>query len=291
MVSPAYFAGAVQLGALMQTASAFSSVQGALSFFVLTYSQLAEWTAVIQRLAGFNAATDAARTLRENQPIAPVRDPAVTGIALNDVVLNLPTGARLTAANGIAFAPHQDVLVRGPSGSGKSTLFRAIAGVWPFGRGKIALPKDARIMVLPQRPYFPTGTLADAITYPAGAGTYSEAELSGALNAVGLKELATRLAEEGHWNRTLSIGEQQRLAIARAILQAPDFLFLDEATASLDEPAEAAMYELLRSRLKDTTIVSIGHRSTLKAFHDRGLTMTPEGEIHRLTDETVKAPA
>jgi putative ATP-binding cassette transporter len=291
MVSPAYFAGVVQLGALMQTASAFNSVQGALSFFVLTYNQLAEWTAVIQRLAGFNSATAAARALRAGQPIAPAREEKTRAIVLEDLKLELPGGAPLASAERIAFAPNEDVLLSGPSGSGKSTLFRAISGVWPFGQGKIALPTDARIMVLPQRPYFPTGTLAEAATYPATPGSYSPAQLSEALEAVGLGDLVARLGEEGHWNRTLSIGEQQRLAIARAILQAPDFLFLDEATASLDEPAEAAIYQLLRKRLSETTIISIGHRSTLKAFHKKQLAMRPEGGIHRLAAEAPKAAA
>jgi putative ATP-binding cassette transporter len=291
MVSPAYFAGTVQLGALMQTASAFNSVQGALSFFVLTYSQLAEWTAVIQRLAGFDVAVSAAQSLRRSQPVVPTRDSAGEAIALENLELRLPRGAQLAKADAIQIAAKQDVLLTGPSGSGKSTLFRAIAGVWPFGRGRIALPRDAKIMILPQRPYFPIGTLAEAVAYPARPSTYSEAAISEVLSAVGLGELTARMEEEGHWNRTLSIGEQQRLAIARAILQAPDFLFLDEATASLDEPAEASLYKLLQSRLKDTTIISIGHRSTLGAFHAKRLVMAPDGDIHRLTESATKAAA
>ena len=155
------------------------------------------------------------------------------------------------------------MLVTGPSGAGKSTLFRAIAGIWPFGSGRILVPKDARLMMLPQRPYFPVGTLATAVTYPAEPGTFDRARLADAVSAVGLPALVQRLDEEAHWNRMLSLGEQQRLGIARAILQAPDFLFLDEATASLDEPSEAALYRLLHERLPGATIVSIGHRSTL----------------------------
>jgi vitamin B12/bleomycin/antimicrobial peptide transport system ATP-binding/permease protein len=140
------------------------------------------------------------------------------------------------------------------------------------------VPKDAKVMMLPQRPYFPVATLAAAVTYPAEPGTFSSAQLADVLVAVGLPPLVERLDEEAHWNRMLSLGEQQRLAIARAILQAPDYLFLDEATASLDEPSEAALYRLVQQRLKGATIVSIGHRSTLRAFHDRRLTLVRDGD-------------
>lgn len=290
MVAPAYFAGAVQLGALMQTASAFGSVQGALSFFVLTYSQLAEWTAVIQRLAGFDAAVANAQQLAQASPRVTVsRDESAKDIAIGDLELRLPNGDPLIRADGIKLAPKQDVLLTGPSGSGKSTLFRAIAGVWPFGRGRIVMPASARIMILPQRPYFPVATLASAIAYPAETGAYPEAVLRDALTAVGLPGLVSRLGEEGHWNRMLSIGEQQRLAIARAILQKPDYLFLDEATASLDEPSEAALYKLLREQLGNTTIISIGHRSTLDAFHRKGISLVSDGSTHRLQEAPLKA--
>ncbi len=168
-----------------------------------------------------------------------------------------------------AFGAGRNALLTGPSGSGKSTLFRAIAGVWPFGRGTIAIPNDAHVMVLPQRPYFPVATLATAITYPGGTRHVPDDTLARTLETVGLPALAPRLNEEAHWNRILSLGEQQRLAIARAILQKPDFLFLDEATASLDEASEAALYGMLRTQLAGTTVISIGHRSTLRAFHDR----------------------
>jgi len=290
LVAPAYFANAVQLGALMQTASAFGSVQGALSFFVLTYNQLAEWTAVIQRLAGFNASAANARTMTLAAPrVTAGHDRGSNGIAVGGLSLRLPNGEALMSADGITLPQREGVLLTGPSGSGKSTFFRAIAGIWPFGKGSITLPRDARVMLLPQRPYFPIATLSSAITYPAEPGTFTAETVAEVLKAVGLPELVSRLDEEAHWNRMLSIGEQQRLAIARAILQKPDFLFLDEATASLDEPAEAALYKLLRERLKDTAVISIGHRSTLSAFHRKGLAMVPDGPIHRLGEQALKA--
>jgi len=181
------------------------------------------------------------------------------------------------------------VLVTGPSGSGKSTLFRAIAGIWPFGTGTIDIPAQAKLMMLPQRPYFPVGALGDAVIYPSAPGAFQAARIRDAVIAVGLPDLAERLGEDGHWNRMLSLGEQQRLGLARALLHMPDYLFLDEATASLDEPSEARLYRLLTEKLPQATIVSIGHRSTLDAFHTRKVTMVKNGMIHVLADG--EAPA
>ena len=292
VISPAYFGGAVQLGGLMQTASAFTSVQGALSFFVNAYRQLAEWRAVVARLDGFNIAVERALA-------ATTATPAITVSAregkdrleVDDLLVRLPEGkTALLAANDLAISAGERVLLTGPSGAGKSTLFRAIAGAWPFGAGMIRVPKGAKLMMLPQRPYFPIGTLAAAVTYPAEPGTFDTETLREVITAVGLPALADRLGEEAHWNRMLSLGEQQRLGIARAILQAPDYLFLDEATASLDEAAESALYRLLNARLKHSAIVSIGHRSTLAAFHRRGLVLERDGEINRLRQAAL-APA
>ncbi|MGE3868162.1 MAG: ABC transporter ATP-binding protein/permease [Pseudorhodoplanes sp.] len=283
MVSPAYFSGQVQLGALMQTASAFGSVQGALSFFVSTYSELAEWGAVIQRLTGFDAAMSNAQNT-EAPTVAIRHEPARNGIGIEDLAIRLPEGGPLLGRSRAALEAGEHVLLTGPSGSGKSTLFRTLAGIWPFGSGSVALPQDARLMILPQRPYFPITTLAAAIAYPGQPGSFSHEAIADALNAVGLPNLAGRLYEEAHWNRMLSPGEQQRLAIARALLQRPDYLFLDEATASLDEPSEAALYRMLREKLPETTIVSIGHRSTLDAFHDRKLVLRPSGDRHTLSE-------
>jgi vitamin B12/bleomycin/antimicrobial peptide transport system ATP-binding/permease protein len=292
VISPAYFAGAVQLGGLMQTASAFTSVQTALSFFVNAYRQLAEWRAVIARLDGFNIAVERAQAAATGVPaIAVSAREGKDRVEIDDLLVRLPQGTALVAADNIAISAGERVLLTGPSGSGKSTLFRAIAGTWPFGTGTIQVPKGAKVMALPQRPYFPIGTLAAAVTYPAEPGTFGSEALGEVITAVGLPALAGRLTEEAHWNRMLSLGEQQRLGIARAILQAPDYLFLDEATASLDEAAEAALYRLLNARLKRTTIVSIGHRSTLAAFHRRGLVLERDGELNRLREAALQPAA
>jgi putative ATP-binding cassette transporter len=284
VVSPAYFAGTIQLGGLMQTASAFGSVQKSLSFFVSStiYREFAEWRAVIQRLAGFESAVAAGRNAASVPPVIEVAPAEGKALQIDGLAVSLPAGVPLVAADDIIVSGGERVLVTGPSGSGKSTLFRAIAGIWPFGKGRVRVPKDAKLTMLPQRPYFPIGTLAEAITYPAVPGTFERARMVEAIKAVGLPALVERIDEEAHWNRMLSVGEQQRLGIARALLQAPDYLFLDEATASLDEPAEAALYKLLQERLPDATIVSIGHRSTLLEFHNRKMTMERDGERYRL---------
>jgi putative ATP-binding cassette transporter len=211
-------------------------------------------------------------------------------IGFHDLVVRLPNGIPLVNATDVVLKPGDRVLVSGPSGSGKSTLFRALAGVWPFGQGTITIPKIARMMILPQRPYFPIAPLAAAVAYPAEAGQFDAAMVAELIGAVGLPALVPRIEEEAHWNRMLSLGEQQRLGLARALLYRPDFLFLDEATASLDEPSEAALYRLLDQRLPQATIVSIGHRATLAAFHRRRLAFTRSGDRH-VVQETALAPA
>jgi len=290
VVSPAYFAGVIQLGGLMQTASAFSSVQGALSFFVTAYRNIAEWRAVVERLAGFDESIAAARAAATTPPVIVLAPSEASVVGFKDLAVRLPSGRPLVNAGNLSIKLGERVLVSGPSGSGKSTLFRALAGLWPFGSGMITVPKNARMMILPQRPYFPIASLAAAVAYPAEPGTFNAGKVAELIATAGLPALALRIEEEAHWNRMLSIGEQQRLGIARALLYAPDFLFLDEATASLDETAEAALYQLLERRLAHTTIVSIGHRATLAAFHKRRLGFSREGD-HYIVRETTLAPA
>jgi putative ATP-binding cassette transporter len=286
VASPAYFANQIQLGGLMQIASTFNNLQTALSFFVdVTYLRFAEWRAVIARLDGFDTAITQGQALASTKPAIGVSTrEGAKAIEVHDLVVRLPNGVPLVAADDIRIAAGERVLVTGPTGAGKSTMFRAMAGIWPFGSGTVVVPKGAKVMMLPQRPYFPVATLTAALSYPDEPGTFPRERLAEVLSAVGMAGLVPRLEEEGHWNRTLSLGEQQRLGIARAILQAPDYLFLDEATASLDEPAEAALYALLQARLKDTTLVSIGHRTTLAALHRRQLAMVREADRHRLRE-------
>jgi vitamin B12/bleomycin/antimicrobial peptide transport system ATP-binding/permease protein len=284
MVSPVYFAGAMQLGGLMQTAAAFRSVNEALSYFITSYRNIAEWRAIVARLNGFEEAIETGRAVALTPPTVEVVQRCGVPFAADHLDVRLPGGESIVAADHVAFPAGERVLITGPSGSGKSTLFRAIAGIWPFGSGRVTVPKGAKTMLLPQRPYFPVSSLAAAISFPAKASTFDDARIAEALVAVGLPRLAARLHEEEHWSRILSLGEQQRLAVARALLHAPDYLFLDEATASLDEAAEATLYRLLQDRLKGATIISIGHRSTLGAFHGRRIELVPDATFHRLRE-------
>jgi vitamin B12/bleomycin/antimicrobial peptide transport system ATP-binding/permease protein len=287
LIAPAYFAEKIQLGGMMQTANAFNSVQEALSFFISSYRTLAEWQSVVARLSGFETAIASAATLATGPDTIELE--ASTGgaaIDLRQLLLKLPNGSPLVSADSFNLRGNERTLVTGPSGSGKSTLFRAIAGIWPFGTGKIAIPAKASLMMLPQRPYFPVGSLQSAVVYPAETGAFSPDQVKAALAAVGLPKLASRIGEEAHWNRMLSLGEQQRLGLARALLLAPQYLFLDEATASLDEASEAALYRLIEEKLPATTIVSIGHRSTLEAFHQRNVVLAREGDRFALQDRS-----
>jgi putative ATP-binding cassette transporter len=285
MVSPAYFSGGMQLGGLMQTASAFNNVQNALSYFVSAYQAIAEFQAVVTRLSGFEHAIETARAAALTPPVIEVvarqDSPA---IAIDHLTVRLPQGEPLLNAEQLAVTSGERVLVTGPSGAGKSTLFRAIAGIWPFGSGRVTVPMEAKVMLVPQRPYFPVATLADAVTYPGRAGSFDDGHLTEVLTAVGLAGLIPRLHEEAHWNRMLSGGEQQRLAIARVLLYMPDYLLLDEATAALDEAAEAMLYRLLQERLPAATIISIGHRSTLGAFHRRRVGFIREANRYDVRD-------
>ena len=288
-MSPAYFAGHGQIGAVMQTADAFENVRAALSFFVDFYRDLADWRAVAARLSGFETAVAAAEAAAVTPPVIRVASVAeATSLHTEALDVRLPNRAPLLAADQFAIALGDRVLVTGPTGSGKSTLFRALDGIWPFGSGSVTIPRDASVRMMPQRPYFPDGSLADAIAYPAPPGRFAPEAILEALTAVGLPAFGERLDEQAHWNRMLSLGEQQRIAVARAILHAPDYLFLDEATASLDEPSEAGIYRLIEARLPRAAVVSIGHRSTLFAFHQRHVTVARTGERNVVQESAIR---
>jgi putative ATP-binding cassette transporter len=290
LIGPALFARHLKIGFMQEAMGAFDGVHTALSFFINIYQTLAEWRAVVERLSGFDAAIDKGAALCRAEPAVTVTTTGKTPeLRIDALNVRLPNGDPLVAAPDLAFGPGDRVLLSGRSGTGKSTLFRAIGGIWPLGAGTVMVPDGARVMVLPQKPYLPIGSLEAAVSYPSAPGAFPHDKVCDVLRAVGAPALAARLDEIAHWEKILSPGEQQRLAIARAILQAPDFLFLDEATASLDENAEAALYHLLHERIPRATIISIGHRSTLRAFHRRHLSLDREGDHCEVREVTLKA--
>ena len=276
--APFYFAGKITLGIMTQTANAFSNVNSALTFVVTYYVYLADYKAVLDRLTSFDQSIEKAGEYEFHpQLTSPQTDPG--NVSLAEVTLRLPDGRTIVENANLDLVSEIPALFIGPSGSGKSTLFRAIAGIWPYGQGKIDLPPSAKLMLLPQKPYIPLGTLRAALAYPAAPEQYDDATLRDAMKAAQLGHLLDKLdIEGGVWQQQLSGGEQQRLSIARALLEKPDWLFLDEATTAMDEPMEAAIYKTLREKLPKTTIVSIGHRATIAQFHERRLEMHPAGE-------------
>jgi putative ATP-binding cassette transporter len=275
VAAPFYFAGKITLGIMTQTARAFGSVNEALTFFVTYYVSLADFKSVLDRLTSFDLAIEnvkmpgfAPRTSADT-PAAPKH------LDIEALNLRLPSGREIIEDASLRLAEGEPVLLTGPSGSGKSTLFRAISGIWPFGDGAITLPANAKLMLLPQKPYIQIGTLRAAVTYPESPDRYDEAAIADALRTAKLRDFIGELDVEDIWPQRLSGGEQQRLAIARAILAKPDWLFLDEATSAMDEAMEAEIYETLVKKLPATTIVSIGHSASLAQFHKRRLEMQP----------------
>ncbi len=267
VASPRFFSGQMPLGGIFQIASAFGQVQGALSWFLNAYTMFANWKATVDRLVGFAESLEKVRAEADQLDGDRVEGDS-PALSLESLSLQLPQGKSLLAATSIRLKSGEDVLISGRSGSGKSTLFRALAGIWPYWKGRISLPKGARLLFLPQKPYLPIGTLRHAVSYPQDASKFSDDELHSALSAVGLPG---ELDRSENWAQVLSGGEQQRLAFARALLNKPDWLFLDEATAALPEEAQEALYRLLKERLPRTTVVSIGHRASLAGHHARQL--------------------
>lgn len=279
LIAPRYFSGQVALGQMFQTVDAFGRVQDALSWVVDSYRSLATWRSVVERLATFQ------------RSVAEARDAAGAGftrttaddgsIHLSGVDMELPNGTRLLDKADLTLTRGHSVVISGASGSGKSTLFRVISGIWPFGRGRIATP--AKCFFLPQRPYIPLGTLRQVITYPNAPDAFAAETVAGALRDAGLPRLVDQLDHEDQWAARLSGGEQQRVGLARALLARPDWIFLDEATASLDPDGEAQLYRTLKERLPEATLVSIAHRPSVAAFHDSRLVFErTEGQTVRL---------
>jgi vitamin B12/bleomycin/antimicrobial peptide transport system ATP-binding/permease protein len=278
VAAPRYFAGAIQLGELMQIASAFGRVQDALSWFVDSYGQLAEWRASVARVLAFADSTRVASAEAARGVGIRTVDRSPDEIALAGVDITAPAGTPLLRDVSTVIRRGERVLLAGPSGSGKSTIFRAIAGLWPYGDGEIRRPDGADMLFLPQRPYLPIGSLRRAVAYPSDPASIGDAAIVAALRRCRLHKLVDRLDEEQHWAQVLSPGEQQLLALARAFLHAPRWLFLDEATSALDESTEAHVYRELGRQLPDTTIVSIAHRPGVAAYHDRQLVLVPSGD-------------
>jgi len=284
VAAPRFFSGAIPLGGLMQTASAFGYVRESLSWFINVYASFAEWKATVDRLIGFHRLIEAAKEEQSLKSGVELQNGHDSTLGFDQLELALPSGEPLVSSASLDIAPGSRVLLQGPSGSGKSTLIRAIAGIWPFGQGRIRHPAAFDVLFLPQRPYFPLGTLRESVCYPAPADTVTDAEIEEALVAVGLPHLVPRLKDAANWSAQLSGGEQQRVAFARALLLKPAWLFLDEATSSLDNYSQMQLYELVTRRLTATTIVSIAHRSELADFHPQRLELrASEGGAHELT--------
>jgi putative ATP-binding cassette transporter len=270
VVAPRFFSGDIQLGVIFQTASAFGQVQGALSWFINVYVDFSTWKATVDRLIGFRASIERVRAEADRLDGERLESPD-GAIALDDLEIGLPQGTQLLSPTSIQIRPGEDVLVTGPSGAGKSTFFRSLAGIWPYWKGRIRLPRGARLLFLPQKPYLPLGSLKNAVAYPDEPAKHPDDEVRSALQAVGLGQLAADLERSENWAQVLSGGEQQRLAFARALLNKPGWLFLDEATSSLPEADQASLYRLLKERLANTTLISIGHRESLAQYHDKRL--------------------
>ena len=260
-----YLTKEVTLGGLMQVASAFGRVQDSLSYFVDMYSSIAQWQAVVMRLTYFGHHMHEVSQQAERFHVE--RFAAADVVEVNDMQINLPDGKPLLENISFTLHPGHNVLIKGVSGSGKSTLLRAISGIWPFVDGKIFLPSRDKLMFIPQKPYLPLGTLRAALNYP-GNKPIDDTELIYLMDLCQIGYLKDKLDLEADWSHVLSVGEQQRLAFVRAHIQQPQWLFLDEATSALDEDTEATMYSLLQERLQQTTVVSVGHRSTLNKYHE-----------------------
>lgn len=272
---PAYFAKAIPLGTIMQISSAFGQVQGALSFIVNSYTGLASWHAVVDRLRFFEQAMHEVQVIRETHYQITREDGP--HLAVRHLNVRLPDGRELIHDLDFTLERGQRLLIMGPSGGGKSTLVRALAGIWPFGEGVVQMPRNDRPLFLPQKPYLPLGTLRDVLVYPFGVPGVSDESLRGVLLLCGMPSLAERLDEARLWAHVLSLGEQQRLAFARILLQKPQWVFMDEATSALDEPAEGRLYEMLIEELPQTAIISVGHRSSLLQYHEQRLELLGEG--------------
>jgi putative ATP-binding cassette transporter len=274
IVSPAYLTGAIPLGTLVSAALAFQRVEAGFAFCIGAYAKLAEWKAIMDRLYQMEGAMAAVDTrIPSGAGAIAVAPGQGASLEVADLAVRLPSGAPIARAPALSAGPGERILITGPSGAGKSSLFRALVGLWPPGEGRVVLPRDADVLVLPQRPYFPLGTLRQAMTYPLTAGEVDDGEVRAALAAVGLGHLAPRLDEEAEWSVELSGGEQQRAAFARALLNKPAVLLFDEPVSTLADESGRELYRILLERLPRTIILSIDRRGVLRDFHSRTIEM------------------
>ncbi len=278
VAAPRYFAGAFQLGELMQTAQAFGQLQTALSWFVTSYTELAEWKATVNRLSGFEQALAEQGKRRENG-LTRIEVPGGGALSVSKANIYLPDGSPLLTNLSLQVPPASRVLVSGPSGIGKSTLLRTLCGIWPYCEGKICLPAGDRTLFFPQKPYLPLGTLRDAVCYPDAPSSHTKEAVRLALTQCGMAAFAARLDEEANWALKLSPGEQQRMAFVRALLIRPQWLFLDEATSALDEDSEAMLYAAILETLRGCAVMSVAHRRSLARFHDRHIMFSRQAQM------------
>ena len=275
LCAPKFLNGTMTLGQVMQAASAFTIVQAAFNWLVDNYPRLADWTASARRVASLMVSLDALERAEKGEGVNRIERTEGTAAALrlSDLSVTLDTGKAVVKDAEVDIMPGERVLVAGESGTGKSTLVRAISGLWPWGEGNVQVASGAKMFLMPQRAYVPVGTLRRAATYPEPADSKGIEEVTEALKRVGLKHLIDRLEEEAPWDQTLSGGEKQRLAFARILLHRPDIVVLDEATSALDPDSQDKLMELLTTELDATTIVSVGHRPELEAFHSRKIVL------------------
>ena len=274
VAAPAFFAGTVTLGTLVQIRFAYGQVSGALNWFVYAYQEIARWRANVERLSTFSEVLDvtAADLARSAIHVVPGDKPA---LRLTDLRLDAAKGGTLLEPVSVTVTAGERVAITGPSGSGKTVLLRAVAGIWPFGAGRIEVPAGARMLFVPQRPYLPIGSLRAVVSYPATAETFSDERIVEALNLLGLDHLVARLDETAPWAQQLSPCEQQSVGMVRVLLNAPDWVFLDKATSALDEAMERRVYALLAERLPRTTVISVAHRPEVATYHTRRWTLSP----------------
>ncbi|MDM9625392.1 ABC transporter ATP-binding protein/permease [Rhizobium sp. S152] len=293
LCAPKFLDGSMSLGQVMQAASAFTIVQSAFGWLVDNYPRLADWNACARRVASLMMSIDGLERAEQSDTLGRIKRGKPKGAAilnLNDLSVSLGDGTALVKETQVEIEPGERVLVAGESGSGKSTLVRAIAGLWPWGEGSVDFDPDMRLFMLPQRPYIPSGTLRRAVAYPRDAGDWTIEEIGAALEKVGLGHLKEKIEEDAPWDQTLSGGEKQRLAFARLLLHVPDIIVLDEATSALDEKSQDHLMAMLIEDLPKATIISVGHRAELEAFHSRKITLERREGGARLVSDVDLVP-